>query len=162
MYNLINKGDKQLPWGYYGFFRVTEDGQPDIVDLWSEKGTENPIESDSYLTVNGHSFPAEGDLAGNLLSIISEDSSLNMMGVNIPFNNSVITVNSDRFLKDCDNCFGIMLTDLNSSRNFIATSGTFKRSDKAITFDIYVSEITTALADNPRDIRVKGRISLED
>lgn len=162
MYNLINKGNKQLPWGYYGFFRITEDGLPDIVDLWSKMGDENPIESDSYLTVNGHNFPAEADLTGNVLSLISEDSSLSMMGVNIPNKDVIATVTSDRFLKNCDSCFGIMLTDLNSSRNFIATSGTFKRSDKAITFDIYVNEIATTPSDNQKKIRVKGRISLQE
>jgi hypothetical protein len=160
MYTLTNVSQGQLPWGYYGFFKVIDKDAIDEPTIWDVTGNINSNYDKPFINVNGHHFDAEGEVLGNVISMTTDDGSLLITMTDVPNKNSMI--NSDKFSKNCTNCFSIMLIDNNTGKSFIATSGNFFTAEMKIKFDIIVKELYDFVEGTGNSYVVKGAFSIDE
>lgn len=156
----IDEKEGQLPWCYYGHFKIISDGTPEQPGVWASGGADAATDEAAYLIVNGKQLKADGECIGNTAMMNTEDESMAVIMTNVPDGSTA--VNADRFTNNCESCFSLMVTDITEGKTFVAVGGSFTKTGTTVFFEVDVKALTDFADPKGKTYKVKGRFIRED
>jgi len=130
----------------------------------SDNGGDKPEQEErkDQFSFNGRNYEASGDCPGEgTASLSTDDESFILLITNLPSGGNR-SVNANFYTEGCTSCLSIQVTDLTSSKTYIATSGSLSRNGNTVTFNINVKAMMDMASGDGLSYKVTGKFVCEE